>query len=100
VCGIHAQIIPATELSVGVRVAGVTRQDVRAELWQRWGLVKTYGLRGTVHLFPADELPLWLAALQANPQPNEARRLAQLELELAQMEAVVAAIVEALYGRV
>ncbi len=100
VCGIHAQIIPATELSVGVRVAGVTRQDVRAELWQRQGLVKTYGLRGTVHLFPADELPLWLAALQANPQPNEARRLAQLELELAQMEAVVAAIVEALYGRV
>jgi len=92
-------MMPAAELSIGVRVGGVTRQDVRADLWQRRGLVKTYGLRGTVHLFPADELPLWLAALQANPRPNEARRLAELGLELAQMEAIVAAIGEALDGR-
>ncbi len=99
VCGIHAQLMPAAELSIGVRVAGVTRQEVRAELWQRRGLVKTYGLRGTVHLFPADELPMWLAALRANPKPNKARRLAQLGLELEQLEAIVAAIGEALDGR-
>jgi hypothetical protein len=99
VCGIHAQVMPAAELSIGVRVTGVTRQEVRAELWQRRGLVKTYGLRGTVHLFPADELPLWVAALRANPLPNEARRLAQMGLEPAQMEAIVAAIREALAGQ-
>jgi DNA glycosylase AlkZ-like len=99
VCGIHAQVMPAAELSVGVRVAGATRQAVRAELWQRRGLVKTYGLRGTVHLFPADELPLWLAALRANPRPDEARRLAQMGLELSQVEAIVGAIGEALDGR-
>jgi len=99
VCGIHAQVMPAAELSIGVRVAGVTRQEVRAELWQRRGLVKTYGLRGTVHLFPADELPLWLAALRANHKPNEARRLAQLGLELAQVEVIVEAIGEALDGQ-
>lgn len=98
VCGIHAQMMPAAELSIGVRMAGVTRLEVRAELWQRRSLVKTYGLRGTVHLFPADELPLWLAALRANPKPNEARRLAQMGLELAQVEAIVAAIGEALDG--
>ncbi|HEY6410711.1 MAG TPA: winged helix DNA-binding domain-containing protein, partial [Ktedonobacteraceae bacterium] len=99
VCGIHAQMMPAAELSIGVRMAGVTRQEVRAELWQRRGLVKTYGLRGTVHLFPADELPLWLAALRTNPKPDEARRLAQMGLELAQVEAIVAAIGEALDGQ-
>jgi hypothetical protein len=99
VCGIHAQLMPAAELSVGVRVAEVTRQEVREELWQRRGLVKTYGLRGTVHLFPADELPLWLAALRADPKPDEARRLAQMGLDLAQVEAIVAAIGEALDGQ-
>jgi hypothetical protein len=99
VCGIHAQMMPAAELSIGVRVAGVTRQEVRVELWQRRGLVKTYGLRGTVHLFPADEVALWLAALRANPRPNEARRLAQMGLELAQVETIVAAIGEALDGQ-
>lgn len=30
VCGIHAQVMPAAELSIGVRTAGITRQDVRA----------------------------------------------------------------------
>ena len=99
VCGIHAQIMPAAELSIGVRVASVTRQEVRAELWQRRGLVKTYGLRGTVHLFPADELPLWLAALRANPRLNEIRWLAQMGLEPTQVEAILAAIGEALDGR-
>ncbi|HJT54887.1 MAG TPA: winged helix DNA-binding domain-containing protein [Ktedonobacteraceae bacterium] len=99
VCGIHAQMLPAAELSVGVRLDGGTRQDVRAELWQQRGLVKTYGLRGTVHLFPTDELPLWLAALRANPRPDEARRLAQMGLDLAQVEVIVAAIGEALDGQ-
>lgn len=41
------------ELAIGLRVAGVTRADVRAALWTERTLVKTYGPRGTVHLFPA-----------------------------------------------
>src|SRR6266545_567142 len=44
VCGIHAQVMATAELSLGLRVAGATRQDVRQELWERRGLVKTYGL--------------------------------------------------------
>ncbi len=99
VCGIHAQVMSAAELAIGVRVADVTRQEVRAELWQRRSLVKTYGLRGTVHLFPADEAPLWMAALSATPQPSEARRLATMGLAVAQREAIVTAIGEALSGR-
>jgi len=99
VCGIHAQVMPASELAIGVRVAGVTRQDVRVALWQRRNLVKTYGPRGTVHLFPANEVPLWMAALRANALPNEARWLARLGMEVAQKEAILTAIGEALDGR-
>ncbi len=99
VCGIHAQMMPAAEVSIGVRVAGVTGHDVQAELWERRRLVKTYGLRGTVHLFPADEWRLWMAALRENSRANEARWLAQMGLDVAQKEAIVAAIGEALNGR-
>jgi hypothetical protein len=99
VCGIHAQMLSAAELSVGMRMVGVTRQDVRAELWQRRGLVKTHGPRGTIHLFPADDVPLWSAALQANQRPNERRRLAQMGLDTVQLEALVAAIGDALDGQ-
>jgi hypothetical protein len=95
-------MMPAAEVSIGVRVAGVTRQDVRAELWQRRSLVKTYGPRGTVHVFPADEARLWSAALRASARANEARearRLANMGLEPRQIEAIVAAIGDALDGQ-
>jgi hypothetical protein len=72
VCGIHAQMMASAELSIGLRLAGVTRTDLRVELWERRRLVKTHGLRGTVHLFPAAELSLWLAALRAAPPPRRA----------------------------
>jgi hypothetical protein len=63
--GIQAQVLSAAELAIGARVADITRQDVRAALWEQHTLIKTYGPRGTLHLLPADELPLWMAALRA-----------------------------------
>ena len=73
VCGAQAQVITAAELAIGARVAGVTQADVRRELWERRRLVKTYSLRGTLHLHPADELPLWTAARRARPGGREGR---------------------------
>ncbi|MER6417196.1 winged helix DNA-binding domain-containing protein [Streptomyces sp. NPDC001137] len=63
----HAQVLSAAEVSVGVRSARTTRADVRAALWDERTLVKTHGPRGTVHLLPARELPLWCSALPAVP---------------------------------
>lgn len=51
-CGAHAQVLSAAELSIGVRLAGATRADVRHALWSERSLVKTFGPRGTVHLLP------------------------------------------------
>ncbi|MGW0500250.1 winged helix DNA-binding domain-containing protein [Streptomyces sp. NPDC003007] len=65
--GAHAQVLSAAEVSVGMRTDGVTRADVRAALWEERSLIKTYGPRGTVHLLPACELPLFSAALSAVP---------------------------------
>ena len=69
-CGAHAQVMSAAELSLGLRVAGTTRADVRTALWRDRALVKTFGPRGTVHLLAADDLPVWTAALSAVPSPN------------------------------
>jgi hypothetical protein len=91
--GVHAQVMASAEVAVGLRVAGATRSDLREELWERRTLVKTYGLRGTVHVFAADELSLWLAALRAarppagDPAPD------------GRTQAVISAIAEALDGR-
>ncbi|MBC6462049.1 winged helix DNA-binding domain-containing protein [Actinomadura sp. HBU206391] len=66
-CGAHAQVLSAAELSIGLRMPDVTRTDVRQALWEERSLVKAYGPRGTVHLLSARDLPMWAGALSAVP---------------------------------
>jgi hypothetical protein len=66
-CGAHAQVISAAELSIGRRIRGATRADVRRALWEDRTLVKTFGPRGTVHLFATADLPMWIGAFSALP---------------------------------
>ncbi|MFG2334642.1 winged helix DNA-binding domain-containing protein [Streptomyces sp. NPDC048604] len=95
--GAHAQILSAAELSLALRTASATRAEVRAALWDEGSLVKTHGPRGTVHLLPAADLPLWTGALSALPagrsgQPDGIR------LSETQTDEIVAAIGDALTG--
>jgi uncharacterized protein YcaQ len=99
VCGVQAQIITAAELAIGARVAGVTQPDVREEIWERRRLIKTYGPRETLHLLPADELPLWMAAMRARAFLRETRWYESSGLKPAQAEALLEAIGDALDGR-
>jgi len=88
--GAHAQMMSAAELSIGIRTAGTTTADVRESLAPGGPVVKTYGPRGTIHLLPRRDLPLWCAALSAAPaagsQPEGSR------LTVSQEDAVIAAI--------
>jgi DNA glycosylase AlkZ-like len=106
VCGVHAQVQASAELQLAARVDGVTQQDVRDALWQDRTLVKAWTLRGTLHLHPADELSLWLAARQAVSPVS--RRLATWvdpkgalhpALEAEEVDEVRAAVLDALDGR-
>ncbi|MET9661238.1 winged helix DNA-binding domain-containing protein [Streptomyces sp. NPDC006510] len=93
----HAQVLSAAELSVGLRTTSVTRTDVRGALWKDRTLVKTFGPRGTVHLLPMAELPLWTGALSALPTGRNApAKDARMTPE--QTETVLAAIEDALTG--
>lgn len=59
---VQAQVMSAAELQVAVRV-DCTVQDVRDALWKRKTLVKTWLMRGTLHLTRAPDLPLYTAAM-------------------------------------
>ena len=70
---IQAQVLAAAELGLALRVRDATVADVRRELYERRSLVKTWSIRGTLHLVPADELPLWAAAARGlEPRPDTA----------------------------
>jgi len=94
-CGAHAQVLSAAELSIGLRIAGVTRSDVRAALWTERSLVKTFGPRGTVHLLPTQDLPMWTGALSAIPLSRSSFP-EDVRLTPEQTDAVVEAIAIAL----
>jgi hypothetical protein len=63
--GVHAQVQASAELQLAARIDGITQGDIREALWERRLLVKAWTLRGTLHLHPAEELPLWYAARRA-----------------------------------
>jgi hypothetical protein len=90
-CGAHAQIISAAEMSIALRVDGITREQIQDALWTEHSIIKTYGPRGTVHLLSARDLPIWTGALTAMP----ANRKIEL-LTPEQIEAVIEAIGTAL----
>jgi Winged helix DNA-binding domain len=97
ICGAHAQVLSAAELSLALRVPDTTRVDVRAALWADHALVKTYGPRGTVHLFPAVEWAGWSAGLAAAPR-SETRLPEPMRMAPEQIDAVIEAIGAALAG--
>jgi hypothetical protein len=93
--GAHAQILAAAELSIGIRIEGMGRAAIRDALWTERSLVKTFGPRGTVHLLPTEDLPVWTGALGAVPVPPH-RMPPQVRMTPDQTEAVIEAIGAAL----
>lgn len=60
--GAQAQVMSAAELQIAVR-ARCTVADVRDALWKDRTLVKTWLMRGTLHLTRSDDLPVFTAAM-------------------------------------
>ena len=89
-CGIQAQVQAAAEIGLCLRTTAAAREDVRTALWEERTLVRTWTLRGTLHLHPAEELGLWTAASSG---------LDEAGLEPARRRALLDAFAEALDGR-
>jgi hypothetical protein len=62
IAGLHAQVMSSAELTLWARLDSMKRDAVQRALWEERTLVKTWAMRGTLHLLPAAELPLWQAA--------------------------------------
>ncbi len=60
--GIQAQVMSAAELALWARADGLTPRDVQSALWQDRTLVKTWAMRGALHLIAASDFPLYIAA--------------------------------------
>src|SRR5579859_2218386 len=91
--GIQAQVMSAAELALCTRVEGFSPHDVRSALWQDRTLVKTWAMRGTLHLLSASELPLYVAARNWHLNASWSNYFAEFGLTTAeQQESFLSAI--------
>src|SRR5215467_521660 len=97
-CGLHAQVLSSSELTLWARVEDLSRGAVSNALWKQRSLVKTWAMRGTLHLLPAREMPLWHAALSTSDRYRKPAIWRRFGLTLGELDRLTEAIATALYG--
>jgi DNA glycosylase AlkZ-like len=99
IAGLHAQVMSSAELTLWARVEGLAPDAVRRALWEERSLVKTWAMRGTLHLLPAAELPLWQAALSTRRGWESGAWQRAFGLGQPELERLVEAVGQALEDR-
>ena len=95
--GAQAQVMSFAELQIAVRV-DCTPDDIRDALWKRKTLVKTWLMRGTLHLARSTDLPIYTGVLGAYTLRNVNAWLKYLKLTEPQMNKLFERIGGALDG--
>jgi N-acetylglucosamine kinase-like BadF-type ATPase len=93
-CGVQAQVASAADLAVAVRQAAPRRDQVAEAIAER-RLLKTWAMRGALHLLPADEAAAYLAVMASAAswrKPSWQRAFVNTE----QLDQLAAAVTEAL----
>jgi Winged helix DNA-binding domain len=88
----------SAELTLWARLDGLEPGAVAAALWEDRTLVKTWAMRGTLHLLPAAELGLWLAGLSTYRHYLKPAWLRAFGISAPELEALIDAVGEALAG--
>ena len=99
VCGIHAQVQSSAELQVWARVNGASPDDVRDALWEERTLVRTWCMRGTLHLLAAADLPTYVAALRTHDRWWKGAWLRMIGMTEKELRNTIAAIRASLTAR-
>ncbi len=99
ICGLHAQVQASAELTLWARVDELEPGAVARALWTDRTLVRTWAMRGTLHLLPAAELGLWVGAQGVTkPRYEMASWRKAFGMSSAEAVAVLDAIRDALAG--
>lgn len=93
--GLHAQVTSSAQASAGLRT---DRPDLEKALWQDRTLVRTWAARGTLHLIPAEDLPVWVAAMSTRDRETKGAWLRHHGVTAEQMTSIIDAVPNVLGG--
>jgi len=98
--GVQAQVASAAELAIAVRQRTPRPDEVPRALWEGRTLVKTWAMRGTLHLLPADDAGAYLALVGAVRSWEKPSWQKAFGATPAEVSALAEAVAEALDGQV
>ncbi|MEU4428560.1 crosslink repair DNA glycosylase YcaQ family protein [Actinoplanes sp. NPDC024001] len=94
--GIHAQVASSAQAAADLRM---TRPpDLEKALYTDRTLVRTWAARGTLHLLPAEDLPVWVAAMSTRDRETKGSWLKYHGVTAEQMTDIIAAMPDVLGG--
>ena len=100
VCGLHAQLMASAELALAARIDKLPADVVSRALWEDRTLVKTWAMRGTLHLLPAQEHAMWMAACSQRKSWEKPVWLRSFGVTPEELDELIDAVGEALAGQV
>jgi len=86
----------AAELSLWTRRRVTTRADVQAALWKKRDLVKTTSMRRTLHLLPARDYQMYIAAMRDWSMSQTANLLKRIGAKTSHVDTMIAVVMDAL----
>src|SRR5437764_10498489 len=95
-CGVQAQVMSAAYLQLWTRNHAITRSETEDALWKTRTLVKTSLMRQTLHLIPADEFSLYIAALKPSRLAQALRVMARFGISREEAESITPLIMDSL----
>lgn len=94
-CGLHAQLLSSAEMSLWARLEDYELGQLGVLLWEKRTLVKTWAMRGTLHILPSSEWLSWQPSLHVLYRERMSRFIRGEE----EYEALMQGLAHALYGR-
>lgn len=74
-CGLQAQMKSTIFFALFSRVKGITPDIVDKLLYEEKALTRTYCMRGTIHVIPSEDLPLYISATKGSWKNRLKRRI-------------------------
>jgi hypothetical protein len=98
--GVQAQVMSSAELALWARVEHLERDTVQKALWTDRTMVKSWAMRGTLHLIASNDYPIYQAAASRRRNYYNGAFLKYFNITLDELKLLFEAIGEVLRGQV
>jgi hypothetical protein len=98
-CGIHAQVMTAAQGQFWARSEAIRQEDVLDGLWKQPSLVKTWCMRGTLHIVPKVDLDVFAGARRRVSTDRETQWMKYEGISYKDIDAVTHTIRDSLEGK-